>query len=141
MTELVLSNDLAPTFVQIAGGTTPSFVDGRSLLPVWRGNNPTSRTAIMNERPLDDSKPGPPYHALITQQYTYVEFDTGEMELYDRTRDPYGLQSKHNDVDYAETMAAFSLRLRAAVEGCEAETCRTAENAPPLPGQTLSTTP
>jgi N-acetylglucosamine-6-sulfatase len=138
--ELVLNNDLAPTFVQIAGGTSPSFVDGRSLLPVWRGNNPAWRTAIMNERPIRDINPIPPYHALTTQRYTYVENDTSEKELYDRTDDPYELRSKHDGSAYADTTAAFSLRLR-DLEGCEADICRTAENDPTLAGQTSIATP
>ena len=133
--ELVLNNDLAPTFVQIAGGTPPSFVDGRSLLQVWRRNNSTWRTAIMNERPLKDGDPVPPYHALITQRYTYVEYATGEKELYDRTDDPYELRSKHDDSAYAEIMAAFSIRLR-DLKVCKADTCRTAENEPALVDQT-----
>ena len=138
--ELVLNNDLAPTFVNIAGGTPPAFVDGRSLLPVWREYNLAWRTAIMNERPIRDINPIPPYHALITQRYTYVEYATGEKELYDRIDDPYQLRSKHNDGAYADTMAAFSLRLR-ELEVCSADTCRTAENEPLSVDSTSSVTP
>lgn len=129
--KLVLNNDLAPTFVNIAGGSPPVLVDGRSLLPVWTDTASTWRTAVMNERPLDDSKPIPPYHAIITQQYTYVEYDnaTGEKERYDRASDPYELESKHADSTYANTMAALPLRLH-ALEGCKADVCGTAENSP-----------
>lgn len=85
----------------------------------------------MNERPLDDFQPIPPYHAIITQRYTYVEYDnaTGEKELYDRASDRYELESKHADPAYADTTAALSSQLH-ALEGCKADACRTAENGP-----------
>ena len=124
---LVLNNDLAPTFVQIAGGEPPAFVDGRSLLPVWKGRASTWRTAIMNERPVRSRNPMPPYQAVVTQRYTYVEYTTGERELYDRAVDPYQKASKHNSAAYAATRAMPSRRLR-ALEDCRADTCRRAEN-------------
>jgi N-acetylglucosamine-6-sulfatase len=128
--ELVLNNDLAPTFVDIAGGTPPAFVDGRTLLPVWTNTASDWRTAIMNEQPLGGASPAPPYHALMTRRYTYVEYaTTGEKELYDRALDPYELESKHEDAGYADTLAALSLRLH-TLEGCKTDACRTAENGP-----------
>lgn len=57
--DLVLNNDLAPTFARLAGTTPQSFVDGRSLLPVWRESSPIWRTAIMNERPLERRRSDP----------------------------------------------------------------------------------
>jgi N-acetylglucosamine-6-sulfatase len=129
---LIFNNDHAPTMLDIANGTVPSstFVDGRSFLPVAEGNAPANwRTAIMNERPVPAGHGIPPYHAIMTRRYTYVEYDTQEKELYDRVADPYELQSKHDDPDYADTMAALSLRLH-ALEGCEADACRAAENGP-----------
>ncbi len=37
---LVLNNDLAPTFADLAGAESPSFVDGRSLVPLLSGPPP-----------------------------------------------------------------------------------------------------
>jgi N-acetylglucosamine-6-sulfatase len=95
---LALNNDLAPTFAQIARATTPGFVDGRSLLPVWAASPPaTWRTAVLNERPPGGALHATRiYHAVMTNRYTYVEYGNGEKELYDRTADPHQLQSIHN---------------------------------------------
>jgi arylsulfatase A-like enzyme len=127
--KLVLNNDLAPTFARIAGGAPPTFVDGRSVLPVWEGRATTWRAAIMNERPKKDANPIPSYHAAITPRYTYVEYGTGEKELYDRDNDPYELRSRHRDAAYADTMTALSDRLSTLV-GCRAVGCREAEDGP-----------
>jgi N-acetylglucosamine-6-sulfatase len=127
---LILNNDHAPTMMDIAGGSVPSstFVDGRSFLPVAKGNAPADwRTAIMNERPIPAGHGIPTYHAVMTRRYTYAEYDTGEKELYDRALDSYEQDSKHEDPDYADIMETLSSRLH-DIEGCKDEACRTAEN-------------
>jgi N-acetylglucosamine-6-sulfatase len=127
--ELVLNNDLAPTFAKIAGLTPAPYVDGRSLLPVWKGKNPAWRTAVMNERPAKDANPIPPYSASLTQRYTYVDYDTGEQELYDRSKDPYELASKQDDKAYDGSRASLSKQL-SALERCAGADCRKAEDKP-----------
>jgi N-acetylglucosamine-6-sulfatase len=124
---LVLNNDLGPTFAQIAGATPPSFVDGRSLLPVWAASPPaTWRTAVLNERPpgaaLYSSRI---YHAIMTKKYTYVEYASGEKELYDRTTDPYQLQSIHNTAS-STLLTNLHNRLQ-TLKGCAKDSCRQAE--------------
>ena len=48
--KLVLNTDYFPTFMDLAGAQTPTYVDGRSLLPVLTGSATTSwRTAILIE--------------------------------------------------------------------------------------------
>jgi arylsulfatase A-like enzyme len=126
---LVLNNDFAPTFARIAGLTPATYSDGRSLLPLWRGNNTTWRTAVMNERPAKDGNPITPYHASLTGRYTYVGYTSGEKELYDRSNDPYEVASKHNNVDYADTKATMINRL-SALQGCARAGCRAAEDGP-----------
>src|SRR5215207_10208453 len=39
---MVLNNDFAPTFADLAGAKTPSFVDGRSFVPLLRSPSPPS---------------------------------------------------------------------------------------------------
>jgi N-acetylglucosamine-6-sulfatase len=123
---LVLNNDLASTFAEIAGATPPSFVDGRSLLPVWAASPPaTWRTAVLNERPPESVNPIRNYQAVMTQRYTYVEYVNGEKELYDRSADPHQLQSTHNTASPA-LLTNLQNRLQPLKE-CAATSCRKAE--------------
>ena len=79
----------------------------------------------MNERPTKDAYPIPPYHAAITDSRTYVEYDTGEKELYDRDTAPYELSNAYEP----SAPPALASRLQ-ALEGCAGDACRTAENGP-----------
>jgi N-acetylglucosamine-6-sulfatase len=122
--ELVLNNDLAPTFAQIAGSTPASYTDGRSLLPVWKGNVSTWRTAVLNERRVQDGNPVSLYSSALTRRHTYVEYNTGETELYDRDADPFELT---NISDTAGAPSGLVSQLH-ALEGCTGATCRSAED-------------
>ncbi|WP_306335074.1 sulfatase-like hydrolase/transferase [Streptomyces sp. KL118A] len=101
-TGAVASNiDLCPTFTELGGGTPDPSADGRSLVPLLKGKTPQDwpRTALVehhgpNTSPQDPDKPRkgsgnpPTYGALRTQQYTYVEYENGSHEYYDRSKDP-----------------------------------------------------
>ena len=70
----------------------------------------------------------PPYRALRTADAVYVEYDSGERELYDLRVDPYQLDNLVNTAD-PTLMDRFSTRL-AELARCAGDTCQTAENAP-----------
>jgi N-acetylglucosamine-6-sulfatase len=123
--QLALNNDFAPTFADIADAPVPEDVDGRSLLPLMNSTPTQSwRTAVLNEKPLGSSG----YHSLITNRYTYVEYKTGERELYDRQEDPYQLRS----IDRTASPALLdSLHARLALlKACAGQSCRMREDTP-----------
>src|ERR687897_3082531 len=138
--EMVLNNDLVPTFADLAGLPPPASVDGRSfasLLDRTRGNDPASwRTAFeirhwdnKNDTPTyENVTPVPPYRALRTQRYVYVEYEAGAHELYDLRKDPYELRNLYDSADQ-ELIAELDSRLD-ALRDCAGDGCRAAENAP-----------
>ncbi len=59
---------------------------------------------------------------------TYVEYATGERELYDLSSDPYQLNNLAATADPA-LLATLHARLD-SLRNCAADTCRSNENAP-----------
>ncbi|MBI3659892.1 sulfatase [Candidatus Acetothermia bacterium] len=70
----------------------------------------------------------PPFRGLYTKDYTYIEYVTGEKELYDRNKDPYQLQNIVNTAD-PTLVKQLSERL-AQMKRCAAATCRSIEATP-----------
>jgi len=129
--QMVLNNDLAPTFASWARVTPPSFVDGRSLSPLFSTNPPSWRSALLVEHWQDVN--GDPYAATIpdykavrTGRYLFARYATGEKELYDLSNDPYELKSLHKTAP-TELKRSLASRLD-ALESCAAQSCRSAEN-------------
>jgi N-acetylglucosamine-6-sulfatase len=130
--QMALNNDLAPTFASWAGVTPPTWVDGRSLAPLLTSSPPaTWRTAFLVEHRHSLEEFGyvrdiPNYDAVRTAQYNYVEYETGERELYDLNADPTELTSLHASAAHSEVISNLKARLD-ALKSCSGQTCRTAE--------------
>ena len=137
--ELVAEIDLAPTFAAWAGAAPPSFVDGRSIVPLFAGGAAPWRNAVLVEHYSGSLEPYamemgeqlrgrqriPTYRALRTRDMTYVEYETGERELYDLRRDPSELE---NGIGHAEKALIDALsRQLTALRNCSGPTCRTAD--------------
>jgi arylsulfatase A-like enzyme len=122
---LVANIDVAPTLAEIAGATLPADrVDGLSLVPLL-GREPPAWEAWRRELLLDLWGEGdagvPEYHALRTPDRLYVEYATGERELYDLAADPYQLLNLYGP-GRTET-PSLAARL-AALKGCSGRACR-----------------
>lgn len=146
--------DLAPTFADIAGIPIPSYMDGQSLLPLLRADPPplsSWRQACLFEQYVGDhlrepdplGEPPDPfdspkyssvplfYTGLRTADLKYIEYDTGERELYDLVNDPYELD---NQISSAEPglLAQLSEWLH-LLHTCATDDCRLREMQPPPP--------
>jgi N-acetylglucosamine-6-sulfatase len=121
--KLALNTDYLPTFSDLAGTQTPSYVDGRSLRPVLEGSATTWRSAVLLEAAANHRRP--PYAGIRTSNgRKYVEYKGGARELYELGADPYELTNK-----YVAALPPNALveRLR-ALQTCAADTCSKAEN-------------
>jgi N-acetylglucosamine-6-sulfatase len=128
--------DLAPTFADLGEAKAPTFVDGRSLAPALRGkSDDDARTGVLVEHfsPNDgDARTRrrgggapPTYAAVRTDRYTYVEYVTGERQLYDLRADPDQLQ---NIVSTADPKLVQDLAEQlSSLRTCDARTCRVAD--------------
>ena len=80
----------------------------------------------------------PDFKAIRTADgRTYVEYETGEEELYDLEGDPRQLRSLHDAPERAVEEAALSARLE-SLKHCSDEGCRTAEKPETTAGLSLS---
>ena len=82
----VLSADVFPTFVDLAGGDVAEFqpLDGLSLRPLLEGTGELPREALFLERHYEDQ-----YAAVIAGDWKLVAYWSGKRELYNLAADPY----------------------------------------------------
>jgi N-acetylglucosamine-6-sulfatase len=71
---------------------------------------------------LGETAPGkesqcPPFWAIRTRRYKYVELNTGEKELYDLSVDPYELNNVAGQPQYSSVEADLAARLANLKQG------------------------
>jgi N-acetylglucosamine-6-sulfatase len=122
--KLILNTDIAPTIADLAGISLPG--DGRSFTPLLRGEAPAWRSTILLEAAGGGSPPS--YMGVRTETHKYVEYQTGEKELYDLESDPYETESLH---EIAGSSLVQELRAKLnALKTCTGDGCREAEDSP-----------
>lgn len=126
--EMVINNDFAPTFAEIGGARSPE-VDGRSFLPLLRGESVPWRKRFLIESWHANLPSSPPtYQAVRTQDMLYTEYeaDPVEQELYDLNKDPHELQNIHQTAD-PDLVNKLKSELTDLVR-CKGAECRAAED-------------
>jgi N-acetylglucosamine-6-sulfatase len=109
---LVSNVDIAPTFADLAGVAPENRVDGQSLVPLLRDEATSWRTSLLLEQNDPTEWDGtPPFWAVRTAEWKYVELETGEKELYDLVRDPYEMENVVDAPDNASIVATLAAEL------------------------------
>jgi arylsulfatase A-like enzyme len=103
--------------------------DGEAML--WRASYPKSALEPADVADLTAAAAAaeapPPFVGVRTGRYTYVEYQTGEKELYDDENDPAQLVNLAATADPA--LLAQLAAAAHALNGCQGDACRTAEAA------------
>ena len=120
LSQLVTNADLAQTIVDAAGVTPGRTQDGRSLLRLMEDPGLRWGRELLIE---GGDRNGLTFAGLRNYRYSYVEYATGEREMYDLRSDPDQLQSRHFDPNYATVQAGLAQRL-AVLRTCAGRTCR-----------------
>ncbi len=111
---LVSNLDLAPTIAELAGVSASDPVDGRSLVPVLEGEPVEPTAGLFLDYVGDAHVPG--WSAIRTEALVYVEYVTGERELYDLAgylgpADPYELENRIGHPTYGTVVRELAAEL------------------------------
>jgi len=140
-TDLLINNtDFAPTMIELAGGKTPDYMQGKSFINTLKGKSETNwRTATYYRYWMHQIHHYVPAHfGIRTKEYKliffygsfwrpvedyknfywakqYVDIDKNTppaWELYDLKNDPEELHNRYNDPAYKEIIANLKLELK-----------------------------
>ncbi len=110
--EMVLSIDLAPTLLEMAGRQPDAELQGLSLLPIVEDSVGEWRKSILIEYYSDTVFPRMftmGYKAVRTERHKYIRYEDlqGMDELYDLQTDPYELKNLINEPASGEILTAM----------------------------------
>ena len=122
--------DFAQTFLDIAGLPQPNYMQGRSLVPLLKGQVPDDWTDLayhrywMNQDKIHNAYA---HYGIRTHDYKLIYWynedmgedgatpgtDTPEWELFDLKKDPHELRNVYHDPEYAEVVKTMTAKLDA----------------------------
>lgn len=117
--EVVANIDLAPTFLDLAGLKAPADMDGKSYLPILRGQKIAWRDNLLYEYYWEYAFPQTPtMHALRTDRFKYINYygiwDINE--LYDLKADPLEMRNLVFEPEHRATVNKMREQLFGVME-------------------------
>ena len=118
--DMVSNIDIPETLLEMAGVEVPQDMQGRSLVPVLKGNTPpdwrTEHYYHYYEYP--GSHMVKRHYGISTMQYKLIHYyyDIDEWELYDFKNDPEEMKNVYNDPAYATVKEDLHRRLKDIME-------------------------
>ena len=107
--------DFAETFLDLAGVPAPADMQGRSLVPILKGQSSPDWRKSFYYHYYEYPEPHrvPPHYGVRTETLKLVYYPlTSEWELFDLARDPHELRSVYNDPAYADKVAELKAELK-----------------------------
>ncbi len=114
--DFVMNLDFAETFLDVAGVSVPDDMQGKSLLPLLKGETPDDWRKSMYyhyyEYPGGHSVKR--HYGIKTGDYKLIHFyyDIDEWELYDLKNDPNEMNNVINDSAYADIVVDLKKQLK-----------------------------
>jgi len=115
-TDIVINEDFAPTFLDAAGVSIPSDMQGRSLTSLLRGRTPSDWRDAMYyhyyEYPASHMVRR--HYGIRTKRYKLIHFyhDIDAWELYDLRKDPRELNNVYGNAAYTPVVTELKGRLK-----------------------------
>lgn len=123
--------DLTKTILALTGAKAELPQDGRSLRRIARHPDEARDRAVLIET-FENPRGVPPYQAIRTRRYRYDETVGGITGLYDLKRDPWELESVHDDPRYAEIVDLLAAELD-RLRDCRGSSCANSSVELPAP--------
>ena len=112
--QLALNIDLSPTMLELAGLEVPPMVQGNSLVPLLRGENPAWRDDFFCEHLFNTPNIViPPSEGVRSNKWKYIRYFTQDPlyeELFDLEADPDETQNMCQNPAYAKDLDRLRLR-------------------------------
>ncbi|GMV95958.1 MAG: sulfatase [Phycisphaerae bacterium] len=111
---MALNLDFAPTFMELAGLPVPADMQGRSLVPLFRGQTPPDwRTSIYYRYYHDPGHHNTRAHyGVRTRTHKLIYYwKKDQWELFDLIADPHELKNLYNDPSQHETVEKLKAEL------------------------------
>ena len=107
--DIVSLLDVAQTFLDVAGQPIPKDMQGRSLVPLLKGERPSNWRDSFYYHYYEYPVPHRvrPHYGVVTDRYKLVHYyntDVDEWELLDREKDPLEVKNFYKDPEYADTV-------------------------------------
>jgi arylsulfatase A-like enzyme len=115
-TQITSLLDFAPTFLEAAGVKIPDRVQGKSFIPLLKGETPSDWRKSFYYHYYEYPSPHKvrPHEGVVTDRFKLVHFylpDVDYWELYDREKDPNETKSFYNDPAYAKQIPELKAEL------------------------------
>jgi len=111
---MAINADFAPTFMDMAGLPVPADMQGRSLVPLLKGERPADWRTSWYYRYYDypNEHNAPPQYGVRTETHKLIYFwRKNQWEMYDLVADPSELHNIYKDKSQADTVAKLKAEM------------------------------